>query len=151
MDLRWQELKKKRWQEFSPYQLYLFDDISSIRCSKIVTYPTIMSRAHSKLAPSQWETLLQSNTVSHWLVTNLESAQIWLDSVRCNGYWTIYDFSVREMYQVFQTCLTSVWRLPCNFTMDYIASSDKCLTFHYPISNTLWLWPERNPKANQVV
>ena len=32
-------------------------------------------RVDSRLAPSQWETLLQSNAVSHWLGTNLESAQ----------------------------------------------------------------------------
>ena len=38
---------------------------------------------------------------------------------------------------VFQTCLTFVWRLPYNFTMDYIASSDNCLTFRYRISHTL--------------
>ena len=31
-------------------------------------------RADSRLAPSQWETLLQSNAVSHWLGTCLESA-----------------------------------------------------------------------------
>ena len=31
-------------------------------------------RADSRLAPSQWETLLQSNTVSHWLGANLGSA-----------------------------------------------------------------------------
>ena len=31
-------------------------------------------RADSRLAPSQWETLLQSNTGSHWLGANLESA-----------------------------------------------------------------------------
>ena len=31
-------------------------------------------RAHSRLAPSQWETSLQSNTISPWLGTNLESA-----------------------------------------------------------------------------
>ena len=30
-------------------------------------------RADSRLAPSQWETLLQCNTVSHWLGANLES------------------------------------------------------------------------------
>ena len=29
-------------------------------------------RADSRLAPSQWETALQSNTVSHWLGANLE-------------------------------------------------------------------------------
>ena len=38
---------------------------------------------------------------------------------------------------VFQTCLTFVWRLPSNLTMHYIASSDKCLTFHCHISRTL--------------
>ena len=31
-------------------------------------------RADSRLAPSQWETLLQSNAASHWLGANLESA-----------------------------------------------------------------------------
>ena len=31
-------------------------------------------RAGSRLAPSQWETSLQSNAVSHWLGANLESA-----------------------------------------------------------------------------
>ena len=31
-------------------------------------------RADSRFAPSQWETLLQNNTVSNWLGTNLESA-----------------------------------------------------------------------------
>ena len=31
-------------------------------------------RADSRLVPSQWETALQSNTVSHWLGANLESA-----------------------------------------------------------------------------
>ena len=34
----------------------------------------ILFRADSRLAPSQWETSLQSNTVSHWLGANLESA-----------------------------------------------------------------------------
>ena len=31
-------------------------------------------RADSRLAPSQWETALQSNAISHWLAANLESA-----------------------------------------------------------------------------
>ena len=30
-------------------------------------------RADSRLAPSQWETALQSNAISHWLGANLES------------------------------------------------------------------------------
>ena len=35
---------------------------------------TTNCRADSRLAPSQWETSLQSNAVSHWLGANLESA-----------------------------------------------------------------------------
>ena len=31
-------------------------------------------KADSRLAPSQWETPLQGNAVSHWLIENLESA-----------------------------------------------------------------------------
>ena len=32
------------------------------------------NRADSRFVPSQWETPLQSNAVSHWLGANLESA-----------------------------------------------------------------------------
>ena len=38
-------------------------------------------RADSRLALSQWETSLQSNTVPHWLGANLESA-LWFSYVR---------------------------------------------------------------------
>ena len=31
-------------------------------------------RADSRFVPSQWVTLLQSNTISHWMGANLESA-----------------------------------------------------------------------------
>ena len=34
----------------------------------------IYHKADSRFAPSQWETALQSNTVSHWLGASLESA-----------------------------------------------------------------------------
>ena len=37
-------------------------------------FESYIYRADSRLTPSQWETL-QSDTVSHWLVANLESAQ----------------------------------------------------------------------------
>ena len=40
--------------------------------------------ADSRLAPSQWETSLQSNGVSHWLVANLESA-LWPKPV---SFWS---------------------------------------------------------------
>ena len=44
-------------------------------------------------------------------------------------------FQCPRNMSVFQTCLTFVWRLPCNFKTDYIALSDKCLTFHHRISH----------------
>ena len=34
----------------------------------------VYHRADFRFVPSQWETSLQSNAVSHWLGTNLESA-----------------------------------------------------------------------------
>ena len=37
------------------------------------TWIVIQFRAEPKLAPSQWETVLQSNAVSHWLSANLEA------------------------------------------------------------------------------
>ena len=40
----------------------------------IIAWILIITRADSRFAPSQWETSLQSNTVSHWLGANLESA-----------------------------------------------------------------------------
>ena len=44
----------------------------------------ISDRADCRLAPSQWETLLQSNAISHWLGANLESAlsELWMDDTR---------------------------------------------------------------------
>ena len=38
-------------------------------------------RADCRLAPSQWETALQSNAVSHWLDANLDSALTWMFAV----------------------------------------------------------------------
>ena len=34
-------------------------------------------RADSRFAPNQWEKSLQSNAVSHWRGTNLESSRLW--------------------------------------------------------------------------
>ena len=43
----------------------------------------LWSRDHSRVAPSQWETLLQNKALSHWLGTNLGSA-----------LWSIVSFSL---------------------------------------------------------
>ena len=42
-------------------------------------------RADSRLAPSQWETSLQSNTFSHWLGANLE-ASLYSDNLQQDCY-----------------------------------------------------------------
>ena len=50
-------------------------------------------RADSRFAPSQWETSLQGNAISHWLDTNLESA---LDYVHLP--WCVW-ITVSQQYQ----------------------------------------------------
>ena len=62
--------------------IYIYIYMNSIDMSescnnpfKLNHYKTVcICRADSRLAPSQWETSLQSNAVSHWMDTNLESA-----------------------------------------------------------------------------
>ena len=49
--------------------------ISSVKFTQRATWKCTC-RAESRLAPSQWETSLQSNAVSHWLGAHLESAQL---------------------------------------------------------------------------
>ena len=53
----------------------LLHEMKLIKTSLPMHSTTEVCRADSKLAPSQWEMLLQSNTISHWLGANLESAR----------------------------------------------------------------------------
>ena len=56
------------------------DEDIHVKSNLFITWCTLtqcyqyMYRDDSRLAPSQWETSLQSNAVSHWLGANLESA-----------------------------------------------------------------------------
>ena len=52
-----------------------------------------ISGADSRLAPSQWETSLQSNSVSHWLGANLKSA---LDIHPLNAVVSIFMLSCQS-------------------------------------------------------
>ena len=57
-------------------------------------------RANARSSPSQWETSLQSNAVSHWLGANLESAlhtQIWVTKSRIELTCTNYGIP-QQMY-----------------------------------------------------
>ena len=60
---------------------------------RLVMMPGSHCRADSMFATSQWETLLPSNDVSHWLGTNLESDMHWfgfllpgMQSSPCNSF-----------------------------------------------------------------
>ena len=52
----------------------------SVRSEKVYNFLITIDyfRADSRLPPSQWETSLQSNAVSHWLGANLESALLFI-------------------------------------------------------------------------
>ena len=55
----------------------VFDNGTDVRhgFEKAIESQDLMeNRTDPRFAPSQWETLLQSNAVSHWLGANLESA-----------------------------------------------------------------------------
>ena len=57
--------------------LALFPDKRSVSWLDLYQgYRETIFTADSRLAPSQWEMSLQSNAISHWLGTNLESALI---------------------------------------------------------------------------
>ena len=77
-----------KWQAFCPgfkvltayylniyhnFVIYIIYHSYTIQARLILHY----IRADSRLAPSQWETSLQSNDVSHWLSANLESALLY--------------------------------------------------------------------------
>ena len=53
-----------------PWRTWVRLSPESTRTNKTTT----KHRAYSRFAPSQWETSLQSNAISHWLGANLESA-----------------------------------------------------------------------------
>ena len=50
-------------------------------------------RADSRLAPSQWEMLLQSKAISHWLGTNIEPA------LQYNDKWQSMNRSTSEQHE----------------------------------------------------
>ena len=63
----------------------------------------IRFRADSRLAPSQWEPLLQSNAVSHWLGANLESARrlpVWSQTDHLCWDYSWYTHHKMELYSM---------------------------------------------------
>ena len=64
---------------FRIFSMYMYN-VYTYNVSKETSMDTWNFRAHSRLAPSQWVMLLQSNAVSHWLGANLELALNFVDS-----------------------------------------------------------------------
>ena len=58
--------------------LFLCSCMNKCTCSFFAfVFVFIICRADLRFPPSQWETSLQSNAVSHWLGANLGSALVW--------------------------------------------------------------------------
>ena len=76
-------------------ELIVSVQISAIRYWR---YRPCSTRADSRFAPTQWEMSLQSNTVSHWLGANLESAPStqWPRDMECFRH---YRTSVRGIHR----------------------------------------------------
>ena len=51
--------------------IFIFKNMSNCKISQVIGHA---HRADSRLVPSQWETSLQSNVISHWLGADPESA-----------------------------------------------------------------------------
>ena len=67
-------------------------------------FPSIIAncdvRVDSRLAPSQWDMLLQSNTTSHWLGTKLESA-LWCHHANCPLISPLLDMIIQHLIQTY--------------------------------------------------
>ena len=58
-------------------------------------------RADSRLVPSQWETSLQNNAVSHWLGANLESALKFMMGYPALNFSTVISLAARLLLWLF--------------------------------------------------
>ena len=76
------KVSSAKWRPSCPEELipvilcavyHLTSDFSAQKSSHLGRSPS-GTTADSRLAPSQWETPLQSNGISHWLGANLESS-----------------------------------------------------------------------------
>ena len=67
-------------------------------------------RADSRLVPSQWVTSLQSNAISHWLGTNLESA-LYIDKSGLGQVMAWCHLALRTivLHKIWYLCLVSWW------------------------------------------
>ena len=94
-------------------KVFIFVFLPHIYTSALL--PWDKCRADSKLAPSWWGTSFQSNAVSHWLGTNLESALKWF-LWRSTSLWHAFPHSSAINLTTIHAIGTSDWTFPhCNF------------------------------------
>ena len=103
-------------------------------------------RADSRFAPSQWDTALLCNDVSHWLGANLESALLLYCQI-AHAWLTIYGVLSNCCQRLMTDCKTTVlidvwmplilitfrWFISCNILFLVIyAMSESGFTYSYP-------------------
>ena len=72
-------VRPKKYMKDSPFSRFVVDRYGRFHpifpdCFTSTRYKWSNLRTKSRFAPSQWETVLFCNDVSHWLGANLESA-----------------------------------------------------------------------------
>ena len=103
----------------------------------VLTLPLwTIHRADSRFAPSQWETVLLCNDVSHWLGANLEPAQAdsrfapsqWETALLCNdvSHWLGANLEPAQMHAVSATDLNP------SQPQDYY--KDRWWVYQWPVS-----------------
>ena len=75
--------------------------------------------ANSRFAPSQWETALLCNDISHWLGANLESA---LNYIRSDLIFSVLWMTVLRKYLPWETCVIIIWVMDDYLCLTPIAS-----------------------------
>ena len=80
-----------------------------------ISLPVVILRADFRFVPSQWETSLQNNTISHWLGTNLESALIHPSRDPCILYCLHHGCFVKSGPCFFYIHRTNDWAMDYRF------------------------------------
>ena len=84
-----------------------------VSCLPIVINATEYFRADSRFEPSQWETALLCNDVSHWLGPNLESSLYLIHKIP-EGDHTVADWETRICWHSLElgSLLYSLYKIP---------------------------------------
>ena len=98
-------------------------------------------RDDSRIAPSQWETVLLCNTVSHWLGASLESALIMICARKLRQFMVLIDIHGINRYYLWTViCVKNkrsyhkISNISCTKSQNL---SDSCLVLPFSLPNPL--------------